>query len=370
MPELPKIVVQRLQTAAKDQIHPDPDLITAFVENTLPQADRNKVLDHLAHCGDCREVVSFSLPEPAAMPASVRPARSLWLAWPGLRWGALAACVVIVAAAVILRRESGSKPETTEMATVERKTAAPASPEPSHMEAADQLEAPRSARRRDALSAPAPAKKAPVRRTSEDKERSTQVAGELPAPAAQTSTADVSTAAEAAPPPTSSMDELVPGRAKDVPSESRAANLAAGTSARMIAKSKMSAAVSMNKTAYPSTTLVPRWTLTSNGTLQRSLDSGTTWDTIEMPGQSTLRALAANGLDIWVGGSNGALYHSSDAGQHWTQVHPIANGELLSGDIIGVEFTDLQHGTLTTSAKETWITADAGQTWQKKWKLR
>jgi photosystem II stability/assembly factor-like uncharacterized protein len=76
--------------------------------------------------------------------------------------------------------------------------------------------------------------------------------------------------------------------------------------------------------------------------------------------------LAANGLDIWVGGTKGALYHSSDAGQHWMQVRPFANGEVLTADIIGVEFTDPQHGTLTTSAKESWVTDDAGQSWQKK----
>jgi len=70
-------------------------------------------------------------------------------------------------------------------------------------------------------------------------------------------------------------------------------------------------------------------------------------------------------LDIWVGGSAGALFHSSDAGEHWTQVRPIANGEALEDDIVGVEFTDTLHGKLTSSAEETWITADAGQTWQK-----
>jgi photosystem II stability/assembly factor-like uncharacterized protein len=111
---------------------------------------------------------------------------------------------------------------------------------------------------------------------------------------------------------------------------------------------------------------VPRWTLTSDGALQRSVDAGQTWQPVPITERtSTFRALAANGLDIWVGGAQGALYHSSDAGQHWTQVQPIANGELLSSDIIGVQFTDLQHGSVTTATKETWNTADAGQTWTK-----
>src|SRR5262249_35093077 len=111
--------------------------------------------------------------------------------------------------------------------------------------------------------------------------------------------------------------------------------------------------------------LTPRWTLSSGGTLQRSLDSGRTWETIRISSAATFRALAANGLDIWVGGSGGALFHSSDAGQNWTQVRPVAHGEALEDDIIGVQFTDLLHGKLSTAGAETWLTADAGQTWQK-----
>ncbi len=43
----------------------------------------------------------------------------------------------------------------------------------------------------------------------------------------------------------------------------------------------------------------------------------------------------------------------------------MVNGDALSDDIIGVEFTDIQHGKLTTSGGEIWMTADAGQTWQR-----
>jgi photosystem II stability/assembly factor-like uncharacterized protein len=111
--------------------------------------------------------------------------------------------------------------------------------------------------------------------------------------------------------------------------------------------------------------LVPRWTLSADGTLQRSLDSGRSWQTIPVSSQTIFRALSANGLDIWVGGAAGALFHSADAGQHWTQVRPVVNGEALTDDIIGVEFRDALHGKLTSARQETWITADTGQTWQK-----
>jgi hypothetical protein len=111
--------------------------------------------------------------------------------------------------------------------------------------------------------------------------------------------------------------------------------------------------------------LVPRWTLSSDGTLQRSLDGGKTWETILVPGKGVFRAVAAIGSDIWVGGSAAALYHSADAGATWVQVTPAVDGKALAADIIAVEFADAQHGKLTTADRETWITADGGQSWRK-----
>jgi photosystem II stability/assembly factor-like uncharacterized protein len=45
-------------------------------------------------------------------------------------------------------------------------------------------------------------------------------------------------------------------------------------------------------------------------------------------------------------------------------VTPSASGKVLSADIIGVEFTDSNHGKVTTADEQVWITTDAGQTWQ------
>jgi photosystem II stability/assembly factor-like uncharacterized protein len=109
-----------------------------------------------------------------------------------------------------------------------------------------------------------------------------------------------------------------------------------------------------------------RWTLSGDGALQRSFDSGKSWQTIQVANNVVFRALAANDLDIWVGGAAGALYHSTDAGQHWIQVNPVSGGTPLTAGIVTVEFTDPQHGKLTTSNRETWTTIDAGGTWQKR----
>jgi hypothetical protein len=69
--------------------------------------------------------------------------------------------------------------------------------------------------------------------------------------------------------------------------------------------------------------------------------------------------------EVWAGGSAGALYHTVDGGNRWSRVAPSANGAVLTGDIIGIQFTNAQNGTVTTSNAEVWITADDGQTWQK-----
>ena len=113
--------------------------------------------------------------------------------------------------------------------------------------------------------------------------------------------------------------------------------------------------------------IMPRWTLSSDGTLLlRSFDNGKTWQSIPVAGRVVFRALSAIGPEVWIGGSAGALYHSSDSGQHWQKVEPAAGGRILVADIIALEFTDPQHGKLTTANHEIWITADAGQSWQPK----
>ena len=152
----------------------------------------------------------------------------------------------------------------------------------------------------------------------------------------------------------------------------------------------------------------PRWTLSASGGLQRSFDQGHTWQPVDVTANPlsfsftgetsveivaktsrakaaketanekdadkarkqvaaplTFHAVAAAGADVWAGGSAGALYHSLDAGKHWTRILPAYAGAVLTGDVIGLEFPDPQHGKVSTSTSEIWITTDDGQTWQK-----
>jgi hypothetical protein len=160
------------------------------------------------------------------------------------------------------------------------------------------------------------------------------------------------------------IDSLVPGRAKDADEE---APVPSGNTVEVggMAVARENEPINAKSLLVPASTLAPRWTLTADGTLQRSLDLGRTWQPITVAAGATLRALAANDLDIWVGGTAGALYHSADAGQHWTRVQPVSDGQQLTSDIIGVEFADVDHGRLNTSSGEVWTTKDAGSNWEK-----
>ena len=82
-------------------------------------------------------------------------------------------------------------------------------------------------------------------------------------------------------------------------------------------------------------------------------------------GGPVFRAVTAIGSDVWAGGSAGTLYHSSDGGNQWARITPSAGGTMLTGDVVGLGFSDPQHGTVTTSTGERWTTADSGQTWLK-----
>src|ERR1700719_2184424 len=111
MQNVPKIVCERLEAAATATEHPDANALTAFAERSLPERERVLVFDHLAHCGDCRDVVALALPatEPVEV-AAKSPARD-WLTWPALRWGLVAAGVVAIASLGIVQYQRNIRSE-------------------------------------------------------------------------------------------------------------------------------------------------------------------------------------------------------------------------------------------------------------------
>lgn len=111
MEKVPKIVEERLKVAVAALDHPDPDALTAFSERALPEPERKQVLEHLARCAECREVIALALP--AEEPMAVAPpmlARSM--TWPRLRWALAATGIVLVGAFGALRYRAASHPAT------------------------------------------------------------------------------------------------------------------------------------------------------------------------------------------------------------------------------------------------------------------
>ena len=386
MEQIPQFARGRMQKADSGA-HPDPDLLTAFMERALPEAQRGRILDHLSSCTECREVVSLALPElPTTQTVFVR--RPSWTAT--MRWVAAGSALVIVAAVGIRYTHTAPKESVAARAvsptTATANPAAPA-PQPTLESPREQLSAklevpqkPEVARHAEskklsidetgkklstaetseqAFNAPSPTG---MPRANEDRDASAGIAAVAPAARADmTQTANLSP--ETAQPSmdakdTTEMADAALGKAK-APMRSAAVGNLAGSRNAMAAKTMAKEEVTTNASGVNT----PRWTLSSDGTLQRSFDSGQTWQNVALPTSAVLRALAASASEIWVGGSSGSLFHSSDAGSHWLQVRPAAAGKSLTADIIGVEFTDPEHGKVTTSDQQVWTTNDGGRSW-------
>jgi len=578
MQNVPKIVGERLKATAPAVNHPDADLLTAFAERSLPERERVVVLEHLARCGDCRDIVALALPAAEPVQATVRPSPGGWLTWPALRWGLVAAGVVAIASFGLLQYQR--RPATTavkqqfggvEVAANEPKksvapfvagapTAQPAptgkkerlqSPSaPAFTDSFDQangaVDEKKSSARAEAAAAPVPSpqagrfhgavvagnsfphgpklanqwpqqnmiqNQAPAPPSAFAKQQradadtsanvgvpTTNQAVEVSAaapvvatesasrearqaqdqPASQPLLADayggVARAKPAVPPhaisgyvvdptgavvsnaritltpstaggaattvtnsqgawliaglPTGrykaqaeapgfkttvldfnfdanqpstysltlspgSVSETVEVLSTEAQVQTEGANIGGPITNRQLSQAPLSGR-DFNQLAIVST--MPRWSINTVGALQRSFDQGKSWQTVDVnanalsvPGANfagagaatrakdkeadkalkrgaatpTFRAVAATGSDVWAGGSAGALYHSADAGNHWTRVVPASAGAVLTGDIISLEFADIQHGKVSTSTPEVWTTSDGGQSWQK-----
>jgi photosynthesis system II assembly factor YCF48-like protein/putative zinc finger protein len=467
MEQLPKIVRDRMRAASASTPHPDPDLLTAFAEQSLTEREKSQVLDHLAVCAECREVVKVAAapaPEPVAvsfapqavfsdaarslpMPhASMQledlekaswkmPASRRWLNWHTLRWGALAACVVAVAGVLMVpsrkygvpaSSSSGQKPEVT--ATIVNRPALREHADEAQL-LADSKAVGESIRRAPKLqyksggneevisknlegdefrqafskgtrgggktspdlalradrangvvvlppfekievpSAPPAAPPAPVL----DKLEAAQASKAKP-PAAAGAVGGTSEIAAAKPQRAEAplaQTEKTPASTADLKSSEakKDGTTAELADAHVFAQSGSVSTESLAKAGNrlrDQKTPWPRCTVGDDGTLQSSYDAGKTWKRVSVGEEGIIfRAVSTYGPDVWAGGAKGALFHSADAGQRWTRVKPMADGTLLSDDIVLVEFADMQRGKLITGGRETWTTADGGRTWAR-----
>ncbi|MFY9646124.1 MAG: YCF48-related protein [Terriglobales bacterium] len=424
MTELPKIVYDRLRAPLPDQkwahqhlppsSHPDADLLTGFAEQALSASERAHVLEHLSLCGDCREVVAIALPAvdtavadtanalapQAALPRPT-PAetKSGWLnlpnfgwplAWPNLRWAALAAGLAL-AASLLLMRPGKLNPSLPPSAGSQVATTAPpvstgqvaASPVPETLAVA-KTPAPQSkpaqpfAKKLQDRHVGASHQNAVARRASEAGAVAAAASPAIAAPPDEGSLLarnDAPPIERAKPAPQSfetSGPEEMGSNANGTPSTRTVANFAASSPHSMAATSAVNAephagqsqsnpnSARDNVMASPA----PAWQIVA-GSLQESLDGGQNWSNALHVSQPLL-CFASRGKDVWTGGEAGVLFHSADHGLTWTQVRPSIKAQPVSSDITRIELPLDAEIVVFTSTHEVWSSADGGSTWEKK----
>jgi len=418
MQNVPQSVVRRLrETRPATGSHPDADLLAAFVEQSLAGSERAVLMEHLAVCGDCRDVVALALPETAteviALPASAST-RGGWLTWPSLRWAALAAGILVVTWAGVLQFAHRGQDRNL-ASNVTLRDAAPAATA-ANQPSSRQETTPGGEMQREPLSA-VPRSEATERNLAHDGRRGVQQGGsaayarkkgngEAAATAEAQGAAASNTESAAA-----SENQLAQNQSDLLGQDPNSANFDVAKADVVKAKEPVPAQATSASSAAPALAppsmplqtspslmlrVSPRWAITAAGTLQRSFDGGNSWQNVN-PNESTasaadpmtakggssikekagqkgeaaenfnpvFRALAASGVEVWAGASGGTLYHSSDGGNHWARVAPSEAGTTLSGDVTGIRFSDPQQGKVSTSTGELWTTFDGGQTWHK-----
>jgi hypothetical protein len=403
MTEVPKIVYDRLRAALPEQAHPDADLLTAFAEQTLSAAEREGVLQHLALCEDCRDVVALSLPAADITPpqtadengvrttvsqAGSRAPRKLSLAWPTLRWAALAAGAV-VAAAVLLVHPGKLNQTTPPSVNQQVATAAPPASSPKIASSSAPLStiatSPTNhsaflaktdeAQPNSELQLSKKLKAGPVVMPSPqaesggllaDNKKDSGQADKLSAPAdrtrafdydarssqAATETVEVSGATAAVSREPSAENALVarnetprndaPAIEKAKPAlqemegseEQKAQAAAVPGPAKSLARNVMST-VKLASPASPTQAHNVTWAITG-GVLQRSVDSGQNWQDA-LHADHPLLCYASRDEDVWAGGQAGTLFHSANSGVTWAQVQPSVKARQLSSDITHIE---------------------------------
>jgi hypothetical protein len=348
MTKLPQFLRSRLALRQREtDEHPDANLLAGFAAQILPAHERTDLLEHLARCPECREVLA------AASTPEVRKAQPVaWWKW---RWATAAAAACLLTA-LFWRPASLEIPPAEKMLPVPPLPSAPRK----ELETTADVAKPRVASSRRAPARP----KEPV------------AGAEPKLTLRQTLTLPPLTLNIAPLEPPPALPETtglrVPETISDFPQSSRQPQPEKSRQNRtgIAARSGMfesrlhaSAAKSLARQTSRADRGKTLWTL--DGALRKSDDGGRTWSIVHIGGdRAPFYALSASGPDIWVGGAGGALFHSVDAGVTWNPIAVSSADGPLRDTITRIEARDENRVRLKTPSGD-WLTTDGGLDWRR-----
>src|SRR5271165_5094280 len=357
--KLPKSMLDALASQAPQQEHPSADVLTAYMEQSLAEAERSTVADHLAQCRECREVVFLASgageesQELALVAAAAAPKpRPRWT--PRLLWVASVAAGVLVVGYVAWNRSA--KPETAPLVAsneAQQPRAVPAQPP---QESVQQLQ--------KSSDVAAPPANAPMRQVGTPKKAAPAAAI---APATSAELKQLNAQSRVAAPGMPQKNDAVAARAetpKAAPEPATIAISPASTPRPMsphVSAFAPSAAGEGEQRAgaaalglYSSRALTaagssahPGWRVNAEGQLEHLTADG--WSRALADQAVTFRVVNARGNEVWAGGDGGALFHSSDGGAQWKKVVLSTDGVSETATIATIRFSSQQNGVVITS---------------------
>lgn len=369
--------------------HPEADVLTAFAEGTLLKRERTDVLQHLANCAACREIVHTSMdaaPELLAEPkVNASPAGWGYRQW--MPWAVAVAASLLVVTILTVHRHS-SKPDSNNKSDYIAKVEQPLPPTdqvrqtlseaPKKKTATRPASAPRNnsipaeysrerqsdlhdAVRAQSLSA---AEFAPAAPEPQPSAKDQQLA-QMPRVQQETQTTDLAqgvanaqSAIAPAPPTPSSTNEVV----REETLHGALARKSAAGPAPAAKPSFMAGAISSNVAVAGTAAALLHWRISSEGRVEREIGAGQ-WEPMLALEPAKMRVVTVYGRTVWAGGDSQRLYRSTDNGATWSSV-ALPNKGAAPHSIAHILFTSPAAGTVEAEDGTQWTTTDGGASWQ------
>lgn len=343
MPRDPTIdhgLERAIEAGLRDQSRLDPcppmDVVAAYCEQRLASEELSRWEAHFAGCRRCQELLAaMARVEPAVAPADAPAWWSRAFDW---RW-LVPATAAATAFTIWIALRPGTTPADAPALTVIERRESPVPPTvPSRPDPSSAVQAPEKSEEQFAKKAEAkPAESAQAMRDAADRLAKKEA---LPV-AAEAAGAVAGTPRPSAP------------AAAPVPQVTALANRAEAVTADTAMRRQAGVEV-----VAPGAQV--HWRAGPGGQIERSQDSGATWEAQNAgTSQELLAGSAPSDSVCWIVGRSGTIVRTTD-GRAWSRLE-----SPVSADIVSVAATSAANATIATADGQRFLTRDGGKTWEK-----